>query len=390
VQPQNTICHTIKDIEPAIKEVGYPVVIRPSNVLGGRAMEIIYDKKSLIKYIELNGRFILDGPILIDKFLDNAIEVDVDALCDGKDVFVAGIMQHIEEAGIHSGDSACCLPPYSLPQKIIDEIRAATVKLAKEIEVIGLMNVQYAIRDSKLYVIEVNPRASRTVPFVAKATGINIAKIASLIMVGQKLPGFRLEQLKNYSKNYFSVKEVVLPFSRFANVDTLLGPEMKSTGEVMGIDKSFEMAFLKAQLAAGNKINPDGNSNALFSIADHDKNPDLVIIVSQMQKNGFKIFATPGTAKFLSDNNIKNMQLINKEHLSGYNVIHLIKDKKIDLVINTSYGSDSAVKSFNLRRSALMNRVFYITTIAAAKCLAAAIKKFRQQKDFEVFCLQKL
>ena len=388
VQPENRICHKISEIEPAIKKVGYPVVIRPSNVLGGRAMEIIYDKKSLEKYIEVHGRFILDGPILVDKFLDNAVEIDVDALCDGKDVFIAGIMQHIEEAGIHSGDSACSLPPYSLSEKMIKEIKAATVKLAKAVEVVGLMNVQYAVKDEKLYIIEVNPRASRTVPFVAKATGINIAKIASLIMVGKKLASFKLEKARNYCDDYFSVKEVILPFARFANVDTLLGPEMKSTGEVMGIDKSFEMAFLKAQLAVGNKIPMSGN--VLISVENQSKNATLLDLVKQFQKNDFGIYATDGTAKFFEENKIPNIKRINKEQQGGYSVIELIKEKKVDFVINTSFGAESAARSFKMRRTALMNRVFYITTLSAAKCLAASVQKLREEKDFDVFCLQKL
>ncbi len=387
VQPKNTICHSLKEIGAAAEEVGYPVVIRPSNVLGGRAMEVIYNKSGLDKYIEINGRFILDGPILVDKFLDNAVEIDVDALSDGKDVFVSGIMQHIEEAGIHSGDSACSLPPYSLSKKMIAEIEESTIKLARALEVVGLMNVQYAVQNEKLYVIEVNPRASRTVPFVAKATGINVAKIASLLMVGRKLASFKLDEAKNYGTDYFSVKEVVLPFARFSNVDTILGPEMKSTGEVMGIDKSFEMAFLKAQLAAGNKVNVEGN--ALITVADRDKSSALIAIASKLSKCNFKIYATSGTKKFLNEHNIKAEE-INKEQEGGYNVIHLIKDKKIDLVINTTFGTESIAKSFNLRRTALMNRVFYITTIAAASCIANSIVKLKEEKNFEVFCLQEL
>ncbi len=386
-QPENTICHSLKEIEPAIKKVGYPVVIRPSNVLGGRAMEIIYNKTGLEKYISIHGRFILDGPILVDKFLDNAVEIDVDALSDGKDVFVAGIMQHIEAAGIHSGDSACSLPPYSLSKKMIEEVKKSTVKLAQALNVVGLMNVQYAVKNEKLYIIEVNPRASRTVPFVAKATGINITKIASLLMVGQKLASFKLEKARNYSDTYFSVKEVVLPFARFAKVDTLLGPEMKSTGEVMGIDKSFEMAFLKAQLAAGNKVKTSGN--VLISVADHDKNPALVAIADKLQKCGFFIYATDGTRNFLNKNKIK-VERVNKEQEGDYGVINLIKDKKIDMLINTTFGVESIAKSFNLRRAALMNRVFYITTISAADCVANSIVKLKKDKDFDVFCLQKL
>jgi len=387
VQPENTICHSLKEIEPAIKTVGYPVVIRPSNVLGGRAMEVLYSKAALDKYIKTHGKFILDGPILVDKFLDNAVEVDVDALSDGKDVFVAGIMQHIEEAGIHSGDSACSLPPYSLSEKMKTEIKAATAKLAKALDVVGLMNVQYAVQNEKLYIIEVNPRASRTVPFVAKATGINIAKIASLLMVGEKLAKFKLEKVRNTSNEYFSVKEVVFPFARFANVDTLLGPEMKSTGEVMGIDKTFEMAFFKAQLAAGNKIKTSGN--VLISVADKHKGEKLVAIAKKFQDCGFGIYSTGGTEIYLRENGIKTIR-INKEQEGGYNVLNLIKDKKVDIVINTTFGEELIRKSFNLRRGALMNRLFYITTIAAADCTANSIAKLQKQKGFDVFCLQKL
>lgn len=389
VQPENTICHQLSEIEAAVKKVGYPVVLRPSNVLGGRAMEIIYNKTNLKKYIQTHGRFILDGPILVDKFLDEAVEIDVDALCDGKDVFVAGIMQHIEEAGIHSGDSACSLPPYSLSEKMIREVKAATIKLAKAIDVVGLMNVQFAVKDEKLYIIEVNPRASRTVPFVAKATGINIAHIASLLMVGRKLSEFKLDKAKNYSKNYFAVKEVVLPFARFANVDTLLGPEMKSTGEVMGIDKTFELAFFKSQLAAGNKFKIS-KGNALISVEPQSKNSDLLAIVKQFQKKDFGIYATAGTAQFLTESGIKNVKTVNKEQDGGRTVIDLIKEKKIDVVINTSFGSESAIRSFGMRRAALMNRVFYITTISAAKCFADSIQKLKNEKDFDILAIQEL
>ncbi len=385
-QPDNVICHKLTDIPAAIQKVGYPIVIRPSNVLGGRAMEIIYSQKDLNEYVKHNGKFILDGPILVDKFLDNAIEIDIDALSDGKDVYVAGIMQHIEEAGIHSGDSACSIPPYCLSQEAINEIKESTVKLAKALNVVGLMNIQYALKDSKLYIIEVNPRASRTVPFVAKATGINIAKIASLLLVGRKLSEFKLDNFKRRDQEYYSIKEVVLPFARFQEADVLLGPEMKSTGEVMGIDKSFEIAFIKAQIAAGNKVSTDGA--ALVSVSDRDKNDNLLKIVHQLQKCNFKIYTTSGTAKFLSDNNISNTTKVNKEHEGGYNTVSLIKDNKINLVINTSFGSDSIAKSFNLRRNALMNRIFYITTMAAASCFTNSIDKYNEIKDFDVVCLQ--
>ncbi len=386
VQPKNIICHKLDEIEPLVEKIGYPVVIRPSNVLGGRAMEVVYDKKSLDKYIAINSKFILDGPILIDKFLENAIEIDVDALSDGKTVNVVGIMEHIEEAGIHSGDSACSLPPYSLTQAQIDEIKESTIKLAKTIEVVGLMNVQYAFKDNKLYVIEVNPRASRTVPFVAKATGIPVAKIASLIMVDPNLAKFDLENTPNYSNNYYSVKEVVFPFVRFSNVDVLLGPEMRSTGEVMGVDKSFEIAFLKAQIASNHQIITEGD--VLISIKDQDKNDDLIQVAKRLQKCNFNIHATPVTADFLKENNIK-VNKVSKEDQEGYNVIDLIKNKKVSLVINTTQGEKSIAKSFNLRREILMNQIFCITTMNAAKCMSRSIEKIKADNgEFDVVCLQ--
>ncbi len=388
VQPNNTICYKLEDIADAIKEINYPVVIRPSNVLGGRAMEILHNDKDLIHYIKIHGRFILDGPILVDKFLEDAIEVDVDALCDGKEIFIAGIMQHVEEAGIHSGDSACSIPPYSLSQEIINKIKQSTIKLAKAINVIGLMNVQFAIKDNSLFVIEVNPRASRTVPFVAKATGINIARYASLIMVGKKISDFNLEKLINRSIKYYSVKETIFPFARFNNTDIILGPEMKSTGEVMGIDSSFEIAYIKAQLAVGNKIVKNGG--ALISVHDKNKTIDLVEMVLKLQNFGYKIFATDSTEKFLIQNGIENVERINKEQEGGYNVINLIKDKKIDLIINTSMPGEQASRSYNLRRSALMNRVFYITTLSASICLANGLDKLQKDGDFSVLCLQNL
>jgi len=388
IQPKNSICYNLNDIKSAIDKVSYPVVIRPSNVLGGRAMEIIYDKKSLDKYIEINSSLIMDGPILIDKFLDNAIEIDVDALSDGVDVEIAGIMEHIEEAGIHSGDSACSLPPYSLNQDQINIIKEATIKLAKSIGVIGLMNVQFAIKDDILYVIEVNPRASRTVPFVAKATGNDIAKIASLIMAGKKLKEFKFNNHGNNSK-YFAVKEVVFPFARFANTDILLSPEMKSTGEVMGIDKDFDIAFIKAQIGANNKVIYDNNLSILISIANEDKDDSLIDLTKRLVKIGYKIYATNGTAKFLTKNNIKDIEIVAKEDEDGYNVIKLVKDKKVNLVINTTADAISIAKSFNMRREILMNQIFYLTTMRAAQCAVNSIEKLRNlESSFDVVCLQ--
>lgn len=389
-QPRNLICRSLDKVENAIKKIGYPIVIRPSNVLGGRAMEIIYDKQSLDKYIKINSKMILDGPILIDQFLDNAIEIDVDALSDGKEVKIVGIMEHIEEAGIHSGDSACSIPPYSLTKDQIAEIEDATIKLAKNIGVIGLMNVQFAFKNNQLYVIEVNPRASRTVPFVAKSTGIDVAKIASLIMAGKKLSDFSFDD-KNYSSDYFSVKEVVFPFARFSNTDILLSPEMKSTGEVMGIDRDFDIAFIKAQIAANNKVVFKGDVAALISVKDEDKNDNLLNIVKRLQNCGFQIYSTAGTAKFLQNNKLTNIKTVTKEDEEGYNVIKLIRDKKVNLVINTTSNAASIAKSFNMRREILMNQIFYITTIRAANCAVSSIEKLQEiNGNFEVVCIQDL
>ena len=387
IQPKNTICHKLEEITEAVKQVGLPVVIRPSNVLGGRAMEIIHDARGLENYIKIHGRFILDGPILVDKFLEDAIEIDVDAISDGDNVFVAGIMQHIEEAGIHSGDSACSLPPYSLSPEQIAEIKASTIKLARAIGVVGLMNIQFALKDNILYVIEVNPRASRTVPFVAKATGINIAKYASLIMAGKKVTDFAFENMRNYSKNYFSVKETIFPFARFNNADIILGPEMKSTGEVMGIDKSFEIAFIKAQMAVGNKILKD--SGALITVADKDKTPLLIEIATKIQNFGYKIYATKNTGRYLAEHDIQNVEIVNKEGEDGVNVLDIIHNKQISLLINTTSVYEQ-YRSFNLRRLALMNKIFYVTTISASICLARGLDKLQRDKDFEVLALQKL
>ena len=387
IQPENDICHKLKDIEKSVDKIGYPIVIRPSNVLGGRAMEIIYNKESLYKYIKYNKSVILDGPILIDKFLENAIEIDVDALSDGKDVEIVGIMQHIEEAGIHSGDSACCLPPFSLTQDQIQQIKKSATTLAKEIGVCGLMNVQYAIKDNQLYIIEVNPRASRTAPFVAKATGINIIKIASLLMVGHKLSEFALDKVKNYSEKYYSVKEVVFPFVRFSNTDILLGPEMKSTGEVMGVDKDFEIAFFKAQLGVSTKILEKGG--ALISVKEKDKTLEMIEIVKNLQECGYKIYATINTEKFLTLEGLADVTRVKKESEGGYNVVDLANEGKISLAINTSSDSISITRSFGLRRAMLMNQVFCFTTINAARYISKSIRKIYQNDGkFDIICLQ--
>jgi carbamoyl-phosphate synthase large subunit len=381
-QPQNFIAYSQQQVLDSIKEIGFPVVVRPSYVLGGRGMAIIYDENYLLKYLAEYDEIFETGPLLIDKFLTDATEVDVDALCDGKEVFVAGIMQHIEEAGIHSGDSACSIPPYSLSAEIVKEIKHATIKLALALEVKGLMNVQFAIKDHKIFVLEVNPRASRTVPFVAKATGIGIAKIASLLMIGKKISDFNLQEKKF---DFFSVKEVVFPFARFNNVDTLLGPEMKSTGEVMGIDKTFPLAFAKAQIAAGVKLPIDGL--VFLSVKDSDKKY-LPEIAQKLINIGFKIVATRGTAKFLAENDILST-IVNKITEDRPHVVEMIDRKEISLVINTTEGAQATRDSFSIRRTSLMRAVTYTTTISGARALVDAIEAYKNQGcKFEVFALQ--
>ena len=381
-QPQNCIANSKIEVINQIKTIGYPVVIRPSYVLGGKGMAIIYEENYLLKYLSEYNEVFDSGPLLLDKFLTDAIEVDVDALSDGKEVFVAGIMQHIEEAGIHSGDSACSIPPFSLSKNIIDKIKEATTKLALALNVKGLMNIQYAIKDEVLYVLEVNPRASRTVPFVAKATGIPIAKIASLIMVGKKLSDFKLTEKKF---DYYAVKEVVFPFARFNNVDTILGPEMKSTGEVMGIDKTFPLAFAKAQIATGTKLPTQGL--AFISVKDSDKKY-LPPIAQKLIDIGFKIVATRGTAKFLAENKIPTT-IVNKITEDKPHVVDMIDRKEINLVINTTEGAQPTKDSFSIRRNALMRGITYSTTISGARALVDAIEAYKNNDcKFEVYALQ--
>ena len=383
-QPQNAIAFSKEQVLEEVKKIGFPIVIRPSYVLGGKGMAIVYDDAYLAKYLGDYQDVFETGPLLLDKFLTDATEVDVDALCDGKDVFVAGIMQHVEEAGIHSGDSACSIPPYSLSEDIIKEIKAATVKLALGLNVKGLMNVQYAIQNGVLYVLEVNPRASRTVPFVAKATGIPVAKIASLLMVGKKLSEFNL---KEKTLNHYSVKEVVFPFARFNNADTILGPEMKSTGEVMGIDKTFALAFAKAQVATGAKLPTSGL--VFLSVKDSDKKY-LEEIAKKLIKIGLKIIATRGTAKYLSDKGIE-VTVVNKITEGKPHIVDMLDRKEIALVINTSEGTQSIKDSLSIRRTSLMRGITYTTTISGTKAMLDAIEAYKNAgSKFEVTALQDL
>ncbi len=383
-QPQNYIAYSAMEVIEQVSQIGFPVVVRPSYVLGGKGMAIVYDIEYLHKYLEDYSEVFETGPLLLDQFLTDAIEVDVDALCDGEEVFVAGIMQHIEEAGIHSGDSACSIPPYSLSDEMIKEIKQATVKMALALNVKGLMNVQYAVQDNQLFVLEVNPRASRTVPFVAKATKIPLAKIATLIMVGKKLSEFGLKYKK---PDYFAVKEVVFPFARFNNVDIILGPEMKSTGEVMGIDKTFPLAFAKAQIAAGVKLPVEGL--AFLSVKDSDKKY-LIQIAKNLIQIGFEIIATKGTAKFLNDNGVAT-KIVNKVIEGKPHIVDMIAAKEIALIINTTEGATATKDSFSIRRTALIKNITYSTTISGAKALVEAIKAYKEKgMSLDVTALQDL
>ena len=352
-------------------KIGFPIVIRPSYVLGGRGMEIIYSETDLKKYIDEAVKVSGSNPVLIDKFLNDATEVDVDAISDGNKIFVAGIMEHIEEAGIHSGDSACSLPPYSLTKKITEEIEKQTKQLAIALRVVGLINIQFAVKDSEIYVLEVNPRASRTVPFVSKATGLPIAKIASRIMAGEKLSDFNL---KRKNQDTFAVKEAVFPFNRFPEVDVLLGPEMKSTGEAMGFDENFGLSFAKSQLASNNTIPLKGI--AFVSVKDKDKEK-ILSNVQKLIKLGFSICATSGTAKYLISNGIK-CKKVNKVSQGSPHIVEKLNKKNIALVINTTEGKNSVSDSFSLRRSSLMNKVPYFTTVSAANACVESIEALKK------------
>jgi carbamoyl-phosphate synthase large subunit len=342
-------------------------VIRPSYVLGGRAMEIVYDTTGLHRYMREAVRVSGDNPVLIDRYLNDAIEVDVDCICDGDAVYVAGVMEHIEEAGIHSGDSACSLPPWSLSPAMVSELRAETEVMAKALGVIGLMNVQYAIQADSIYVLEVNPRASRTVPFVAKATGVPVAKIGARVMAGAKLAEFNLDD--DIIASHVAVKEAVFPFARFPNVDTILGPEMKSTGEVMGIDTSFERAFAKSQLGAGIVLPESGT--VFLSIKDADKK-GLPLLARRLTEMGFSILATKGTAARIREAGFP-VKTVNKVLEGRPHCVDAIRSGEVQLVINTASTPQSIADSFEIRRSALTHFVPHYTTIAGARAAVHAI-----------------
>ncbi len=366
-QPENGTARSAAEAEAIAERVGYPVVIRPSYVLGGRAMEIVHERAGLHRYMREAVRVSGDNPVLIDRYLNDAIEVDVDCISDGQTVYVAGVMEHIEEAGIHSGDSACSLPPYSLSPSTVTELKAQTEEMARALGVVGLMNVQYAIKDGVVFVLEVNPRASRTVPFVAKATGVPVAKIGARVMAGARLSEFRLDD--QAIAPHVAVKEAVFPFARFVGVDTILGPEMKSTGEVMGLDASFERAFAKSQLGAGVKL-PDAGT-AFLSVREGDK-VGLVPMARRLTDMGFSILATRGTAARIRDAGLA-VRVVNKVLEGRPHCVDAIRSGEVQLVINTAGSAQSVTDSFDIRRSALLHGVPHYTTIAGARAAVHAI-----------------
>jgi carbamoyl-phosphate synthase large subunit len=392
-QPANAIATTDAQAKAAAEKLGFPLVIRPSYVLGGRAMEIVRDAAQLDRYIRDAVVVSGDSPVLLDTYLDGAVEVDVDALSDGEAVHVAGIMEHIEEAGVHSGDSACSLPPHMLPRAIEDEIVRQTEALARALNVVGLMNVQFAVKDGEIYLIEVNPRASRTVPFVAKATDSAIAAIAARLMAGEKLSAFPLAEphapvdddtpivpgdpmsLASFRTPWFSVKEAVLPFARFPGVDTLLGPEMRSTGEVMGWDRTFPRAFLKAQLGAGTVL-PDAGC-VFVSVRDADKTAQLVDAARMLTDLGLTLLATRGTADFLGRHGIAS-DVVNKAYEGGRTIVDIIKDRGVQLVLNTTEGAQAVEDSRSMRAVTLADRIPYFTTLAASHAAALAMRAARE------------
>ncbi|MEE8575490.1 MAG: carbamoyl-phosphate synthase large subunit, partial [Thermodesulfobacteriota bacterium] len=367
-RPDSGTARSIDEAVTVAGRVGYPVMVRPSYVLGGRAMEIVYDESSLLGYMTRAVEASPEHPVLIDSFLQGAIEVDCDCLSDGTEVVIGGVMEHIEEAGVHSGDSACSIPPYSLSEKVLAEIRLQAVALARELNVVGLMNVQFAVKDEEVYLIEVNPRASRTIPFVSKAIGRPLAKLATKLMVGHTLS--ELEFTEEITPTYYSVKEAVFPFIKFPGVDSLLGPEMKSTGEVMGIGEDFGGAFARAQIAAGNHMPLKGR--VFISVKNTDKD-ETARIAQEIIDAGFTLIATTGTKTFLEERGVESEHVF-KVTEGRPNIVDRIKSDEIDMLINTSFGAQSIADSYSLRRASLEHGVPYFTTVAGAR---AAIRGIR-------------
>ncbi|WP_423792119.1 carbamoyl-phosphate synthase large subunit [Methanocaldococcus indicus] len=396
-QPEGGIAYNEKEALEVAKKIGYPVLVRPSYVLGGRAMQIVYDEEQLKEYIKEAVKVSEEHPILIDKFLEDAIELDVDAVSDGETVLIGAIMEHIEEAGVHSGDSATVIPPQSLPKEIIDKVIDYTAKIARALNVKGLINIQYAVKDGKVYVLEANPRASRTVPYVSKSVGIPLAKLATKVIVGKKLNELleeykhRIEEVKENvfitKPKYVSIKESVFPFLKLPGVDPVLGPEMKSTGEAIGIDKDFGLAYYKSQLSANMEI-PINGGNVFISVKDRDKDK-IIEIAKKLHELGFNIYATEGTANKLREHNIP-VRLVKKiSESSTDNIISLLKEGKIDLIINTASGKRAKSEGYYIRRAAVDFGIPYVTTISGAKALVNAIESVRNKK-IEVYSLDEL
>jgi carbamoyl-phosphate synthase large subunit len=382
VQPDNGTATSFEEAKAVTSRVGYPVVVRPSFVLGGRAMEIVYDEKALCDYMEKAVEASPERPILIDKFLEDAIEVDVDAIADGKTCVIGGILEHIEEAGIHSGDSAMVLPPHTLGKDIIEVIRRNTYAMAKELNVKGLMNVQYAVKNNIVYVLEVNPRASRTIPFISKAIGVPLAKLATKIMVGKTLQELGFDKEKKI--DYVTVKESVFPFARFPGVDAILGPEMKSTGEVMGIDTTFGAAYAKSQIAAGQKLPKKGN--VFISVKNQDKR-NIIFVAKKLADLGFKIFATSGTADALKSNDI-DVHVLPRLDEGRPNIIDLIKDGKINMLINTPSGKTTKGDEVKIRSQAIAYGIPLITTVSGAQASVNGIEHLIKKPDSGVKAIQ--
>jgi carbamoyl-phosphate synthase large subunit len=382
LQPPNRTARNADEAQALAREIGYPLVVRPSYVLGGRAMEVVHDDADLARYIREAVQVSNDSPVLLDRFLDHAVEVDVDVIADAEgNVLIGGIMEHIEEAGVHSGDSSCSLPPYSLGAAVQDEMRRQVTMMAKELKVIGLMNTQFAIQGDTVFILEVNPRASRTVPFVSKATGVPLAKIAARAMAGRSL----VEQgaTREIIPSYYSVKESIFPFLKFQNVDPILGPEMRSTGEVMGVGRSFGAAFARGHDAAGIKTPTQGK--VFVSVRDADKER-LLQVAKDVLVRGFSLVATSGTASYLADHGVA-CERINKVLEGRPHIVDLIKNGEIAYIVNTTEGKQAIADSFSIRREALQQRVTYSTTVAGARALVHSLDF---HNNTEVHSLQEL
>ena len=373
-QPESGTARSLEQALEIAKKIGYPLMVRPSYVLGGRGMEVIYDDASLRKYAIEAIEVSPDHPMLIDRFLEKAIETEVDALADGENAYVASVMEHIELAGVHSGDSACSIPSRTISDEHMKTIEKYSKAIAKELKVIGLMNIQFAICDDKVYIIEANPRASRTVPIVSKVAGISLARIAMQIMLGKKLKDF--PELRAKKIPYVGVKEAVFPFNMFPEVDPVLGPEMRATGEVMGLAETFGLAFYKAQESAGYKLPLEGN--VLLTVASKDRE-NLLPIAKKIESLGFNIFATEGTSQFLNDQGIKNA-LIKKLHEGRPNISDAIKNNELHLIINTPIGKDSKHDDSYIRMMAIQRKVPYVTSIAAAGVTIEGIEETKNSK----------